>query len=127
MGKGDVLAVPGWVADPVGRCKMLGKRAGAMAEAATVQEKITWLDSGATEILNLHKKINARNGPCHRGLQKTCGKKLSLKLDCFWDETPGGDWQAICSLEKGIRWLAVLFVWHSTQCCSSVNQVFVTR
>jgi hypothetical protein len=37
-------------------------------------------------------------------LQKFGCKKLALKLDSFGNETPRGDWLAICTLKQGVRW-----------------------
>ncbi len=56
-------AVTAGVVVPVGGFKMLHKEAEAVAGAATVQEKLTWLVSGATLILNFCKKTIPRMGP----------------------------------------------------------------
>ncbi len=50
----------------VGRFKMLHKQPGAVARAAAVKEKRTWLGSEATVILNFYKKSIPRMGPSEK-------------------------------------------------------------
>jgi hypothetical protein len=49
------------------------------------------------------QKVNAQNGTCDSGLQKTRGKKFALELNSSLGETPRGDRLFICSFEKGAR------------------------
>jgi hypothetical protein len=56
------------------------------------------------------QKVNAQNGTCHSGLQKTRSEKFALKLGQFigsLDESPRGDRLSICSFEKRARWAGV--------------------
>jgi hypothetical protein len=54
------------------------------------------------------QNVNAQNGTSHRGLQKSCCKKIALKLHSFFNETPRGDRLPICPFEKGARWAGIL-------------------
>jgi hypothetical protein len=49
------------------------------------------------------QKVNAQNGTCHSGLQKTRSEKFALKLDSSLDESPRGDRLSICSFKKRAR------------------------
>ncbi len=69
----------------------------------------------------LSQDINAQNGTCHCSLQNFGCKKLALKLDGFGNETPRGDWSAICTLKQGARWTSI---GHAG---SNVHQVPIIR
>jgi hypothetical protein len=73
----------------------------------------------------LSQEINAQNGTCHCGLQKFGCKQLALKLDGFRNETPRGDWLSICPPKQGARWIGIGHAGNNTQCCPSVNLLFV--
>jgi hypothetical protein len=49
------------------------------------------------------QKVNAQNGTCHSGLQKTRSEKLALKLDSSLDESPRGDRLSISFFKKRAR------------------------
>jgi hypothetical protein len=103
--------------------KTLVKGSSEVAGAVAIQANSTWLFSGATVILTILKKINAQNGTCPCGLQKFGCKKLVLKLDSFGNETPRGDWLAICTLKQGARWTGIGHAGNNTQCCPGVHTV----
>jgi hypothetical protein len=53
------------------------------------------------------QKVNAQNGTCLSGLQKTRSEKFALKLDSALDEAPRGDRLSFCSFRKRARWAGV--------------------
>jgi hypothetical protein len=70
----------------------------------------------------LSQKVNAQNGACHSGLQKTRSKKFALELNSSLGESSRGDRLSICSFEKRARWAGVRCARDNAQSCSSVHQ-----
>jgi hypothetical protein len=61
------------------------------------------------------QEVNAQNGTCHSGLQKTGCKNFSLELHSFLDETPRGDRLPIRPFEKGTRWAGIFVARDNAQ------------
>jgi hypothetical protein len=85
--------------------------------------KLYLVDFWRNSDLEFSQKVNAQNGTSHSSLQKSCCKKLALKLHSFFNAAPKGDWLPICPFEKGARWVGILAARNNAQCCSSVNQI----
>jgi hypothetical protein len=64
------LSLAAWGEMVYQQLKMLHKEAAAAAGATAAQEKITWLVSGATVILNFCKKSTPRMGPATAACKK---------------------------------------------------------